>query len=95
MSTDTTPHTPTLPARLERAAHEIAMMMQLNGHKDWRYGPIAERALTERLLAERDALRSALERIMEYAHDGARIRDIDPNEQPQFVAARAALKGGK
>lgn len=40
---------------------------------------------------ENNALAEALDRIMEYAHDGARIRDVDPQEQPQFIAARAAL----
>lgn len=109
MSTDTTPHTPTpwyvgghpcdgsgsdwreiLTNALPYQPHFIATALKADAE-------LIVQAVNEResLLAERDALRAALERIMEYAHDGARIRDIDPNEQPQFVAARAALKGGK
>jgi hypothetical protein len=34
---------------------------------------------------------SALERIMEYAYTGAAARDVDPTEQPQFVAATRIL----
>lgn len=36
-------------------------------------------------------LLDALRRIMTYAHDGAAVRDIDTTEQPEFVAARAAI----
>jgi hypothetical protein len=41
-----------------------------------------------RLLEETE---SALERIMDYAHTGAAARDVDPTEQPQFIAAAKIL----
>jgi hypothetical protein len=45
-------------------------------------------AALRRLLEETE---SALERIMEYAYTGAAARDVDPTEQPQFVAASKIL----
>jgi hypothetical protein len=47
------------------------------------------------LIASAPDLYEALERIMEYAHAGARICDVDPTVQPEFVKARAALKKAK
>jgi hypothetical protein len=41
-----------------------------------------------RLLEETE---SALERIMDYALTGAAARDVDPTEQPQFIAATRIL----
>lgn len=97
MSTDTTP-TPILPARLERAAYEIEMMMQLNGHKDWRYGPIAERALTERLLAEKETLIKALQLSRKALREMSFLSTTHPHLWPEMatdalLVARAALKG--
>jgi hypothetical protein len=40
-------------------------------------------------------LEKALEGLLPYAHTGAIVRDVDPTEQPQFVAAYLALKGDK
>jgi hypothetical protein len=49
------------------------------------------------LIAAAPDLLEALERIMDYAVDGANIRDVNIFEQPQFVNAYAAIakaKGG-
>ena len=43
------------------------------------------------LIAAAPDLLEALHRIMDYAHTGAAVRDIDTSEQPEFVAARAAI----
>ena len=44
-----------------------------------------------RLRALNEELVSALNRIMDYAYTGARISDVDPSEQPQFVTANELL----
>ena len=58
--------------------------------------------LLEALLAERNELLGvaedlveALDRIMEYAHTGAAVRDVYTDEQPQFVRAKEALSIGR
>ena len=43
------------------------------------------------LIAAAPDLYNALNRIMDYAHTGASVKDIIPEDQPQFIAAYAAL----
>ncbi len=40
---------------------------------------------------EARSLASALRGIMPYAFTGASVRDVDPTEQPQFIAVTDAL----
>lgn len=61
------------------------------------YGSVPEDQATAnaRLIAAAPDLLSALEAIMGYAYQGARISDVDTNEQPEFVKARAAIAKAK
>lgn len=49
----------------------------------------------DELLETVKQLTDALDRIMEYAHTGASVRDVYPSEQPQFIAARKAISSGR
>lgn len=56
-------------------------------------GRSPEEALANaRVMAAAKDLYHALDRIMDYATTGAAVKDVNPYEQPEFIAARAALR---
>ena len=73
-----------------------ARFLEIIGDRGWPiahvyFGTTQEATANARLIAAAPELLSALVRIMEYAHDGAAIRDINTSEQPEFINARAAI----
>lgn len=52
----------------------------------------ANAQLIARAVNAHDELVAALRGIMGYAYTGAAVRDVDPTEQPEFVAAITMLK---
>lgn len=88
---------PVLPARLDKASHEIALMMEMNGFQDWCHGPLAERKYLERVVRERDATLSALEGLGVF--DGQSFcfcQDVKGNlHSPKCIAARAVLAAAR
>lgn len=59
-----------LPEHLQKAAYEISLLMKINGYSEWRYGPIADRNLVDRLEKEIAELKEKIVELRAYLQQG-------------------------